>query len=88
MKQGFIYFIALRDEFVKIGYSTTPLKRFSSLQVGCPYPLKLVGLIPGTKEEEAEVQEMFSSWHVRGEWYRFNNQIWDYIHDQEILAEG
>lgn len=67
---GFVYFVYGDSGRVKIGYTGDPLKRFGHLRTNCPDKLTLLGLIPGTKEDERQWHEMFRSDHLFGEWFR------------------
>lgn len=74
-----IYFIECQDPhyengLVKIGYTRTVKScklRLTDLQIGCPYPLKLIALVPkGTQRMERELHKAFSDLKVRGEWFK------------------
>ena len=47
MQRFLIYFFAtVNNEFIKIGYATSNLyRRKEQVQVGCPIPIKLLGVI-------------------------------------------
>ncbi|RMD65790.1 hypothetical protein D6817_05415 [Candidatus Pacearchaeota archaeon] len=75
-----IYFIRGKESGnIKIGYSTTPEKRRSNLQTAHYEELELIGLMRGTREDEARIQQMFSQFNIRGEWYRPVEEILDFI---------
>lgn len=73
---GYVYFIQaqrseteLTENWVKIGYSVHPGWRVAELQTGCPYPIRLIQAIPGTKKHEERMHRYFSEHKVHGEWY-------------------
>lgn len=69
-RQDNVYFI--RDSFngfVKIGYSKSPLNRFSDLAGGHPTPLDLIGVVPGTVAHEREAHRLWSPLRIGGEWF-------------------
>lgn len=70
--KGYVYFIqAGIDGPIKIGFSKTdPSRRMGQLQAGCPWELRLLGFIPGTKFDEKLLQEKFSQFNIRREWFR------------------
>lgn len=72
LERGYIYFIRCNnaDGFIKIGFATNTGLRLSALGVGAPYPLELLAVMPGSREDEAALHERFSSDHVRGEWFQ------------------
>lgn len=69
--KGFVYFIQVgTDGPIKIGFSKEdPLRRLNDLQAGCPWDLRLVGALPGTKFHERLLQEKFSEFKIRREWF-------------------
>lgn len=78
---GFVYFIACEPmEAVKIGYtSSNPFSRMSSLQTGCPSPLKLLAFVPGSLDDERRLHECFQPLHIQGEWFRNELKLRDLI---------
>ena len=65
---GNIYFIKCGN-FVKIGYAKDVSKRLSELQVGNPYPLTIMTVIPGTLRLEALFHQALQGYRERGEWF-------------------
>ena len=69
-KRGCVYFIqAGEDGPIKIGFSKDVESRLTDLQVASPEELRLLRTIEGTKEDEAHVHYLFSSYRLRGEWF-------------------
>jgi hypothetical protein len=68
---GFIYAVRspnMRDNRIKIGFSTEPKKRFQKLKTGLT-DLEVIDCWPGTKAEEKHLHELFASRRVAGEWF-------------------
>jgi len=66
-----IYFIRGKESGnIKIGYSADPEQRKSNLQTANYEELEFIGIMDGSIEDEAKIQEMFSTFNIRGEWYR------------------
>lgn len=76
---GLLYFIVCGDA-VKVGYTShTIQKRMVDLQVGNPVELTLYAIFPAKPEHEALAQDKLKHLHIRGEWYRFNDEIRDLV---------
>lgn len=69
---GRVYFIQIEAAGpIKIGFTRgKPLDRMEILQCGCPWPLRLVGSVPGTKRNENWLHEKFSQFKMLREWFR------------------
>jgi hypothetical protein len=81
-----IYFIQeleKADGPVKIGYAgggeRGVARRLYALQIGCPYELRIIGVMTGGHREEAATHKRFSSDRLRGEWFVFTRELADYI---------
>lgn len=69
MDQGRVY-VARCQDLYKIGYTARdPQLRMADLQTGNPFPVELMGSIPGTRDTEAGLHAVFASRKVQGEWY-------------------
>jgi hypothetical protein len=66
-----IYFIeSYQQRAVKIGWTGYYLpSRVSTLQMGNPFRLELVGAVTGYREDEKSLHEKFEQYHIRGEWF-------------------
>jgi len=65
---------------IKIGYTRMDIaRRLSILQIGCPLPLKLIGLITNTREFEKELHKRFKKYLIRGEWFKKTGAVKRYI---------
>lgn len=68
-----IYFIQAEGVgHIKIGFTDAEgaSARLVSLQIGSPVLLKLLGVIPGTVEDEKNLHRRFAAHRVTGEWFR------------------
>ena len=76
-----IYFIEAEGTgMVKIGYTAQPPRsRLSGLQVGNPYLLRLLGVIPGNEQDELSQHSIYSHLHVRGDWFRAEAELADFL---------
>lgn len=81
-----IYFIQSGD-YVKIGYSKNPEKRLKSLQTGNQAPLKLLLVLDGGTDKEAELHERFAELRSRGEWFYHSNDLAHFIDNPNGRSE-
>ena len=77
-----IYFIQ-QQEFIKIGYGRDPYQRLGSLQSASPFKLTMRCIVEGNTKKEAELQEKFGRYNVRGEWFRLVPEIEAFIAENE-----
>ena len=77
-----VYFIQCLDEnrFIKVGMTRNVEKRLETLQIGNPYELKILAVIPCTSDKRArrterEVHKYFDHLRVRGEWFESSLEI-------------
>jgi hypothetical protein len=56
---------------VKIGRSSDPRIRLSSVQTGNPKRMQLLLVVPGAGEHEKALHDKFSVRHIGGEWFNF-----------------
>ncbi len=81
-----LYFIeAVGLNLIKIGHTTDIRERLSRLQMGCPVELRILFVIPGTANDETRLHFRFHELHARGEWFRAESALLDYI---EELRKG
>lgn len=86
-----IYFIqAAGIGHIKIGYTDADdaLIRLASLQIGSPVPLKLLGTIPGSLEDEKDLHRRFGSARVTGEWFKPVAELLALVPSSEPLICG
>lgn len=68
---GFVYFIqAGKNGPIKIGWTTSLEERIDALQTGCPFRLRVLAAIEGTKQDEAAYHRQFAEHRMRGEWFK------------------
>tara|TARA_R100001530_G_scaffold81228_1_gene56652 strand:+ start:52 stop:513 length:462 start_codon:yes stop_codon:yes gene_type:complete len=73
-----IYFIRCLDS-VKIGYSKNPRIRLSALQTANPNKLELLYSFPSFKHREETIHEDLVHLRKNGEWFKYNDEIDEYI---------
>jgi len=73
-----VYFVRVGD-FIKIGFASNPQSRILELSNGCPYEFKLLATITGDKTDERKLHRRFESLRHRGEWFRFESPLKEYI---------
>jgi hypothetical protein len=66
---GYVYAVA-DGKHIKIGWAKNLDKRLGELQISSPRDMRLLGSVIGFRHDERRIQERFSQYHVRGEWYR------------------
>jgi hypothetical protein len=82
---GFIYFVT--DGYaVKIGWSKNPSKRLGDMQVVHHRTLRIIGSLWGVKSSEALLHARFKHLHIRGEWFRWDAELHNFLEDMK--AEG
>lgn len=72
---GFIYAVGDGEGRVKIGWSGDPFKRLVKIRSDCPGNIRLLGLIDGTRQQEAELHALFGPWNVTREWFRLEGPV-------------
>lgn len=77
-----VYFIQCGDGGpIKIGYTDGDVeRRRCNLQSGSPYPLALLGTMPGGAKKEVELHQQFANARFRGEWF------WPVVELREFIA--
>ncbi len=82
---GRVYFVRCEQGGeIKIGFTKIEVGvRLSSMQSGCPYDLKVVGIIdPANRLLEAYLLMKFSPWTIRGEWFYPCSELIDFINSE------
>lgn len=66
-----VYFIKPvgMDGPIKIGCSTKPVGRLTTFSAWSPFPLELIGSVPGDFADEGRLHRRFSDLHTRKEWF-------------------
>lgn len=80
LPESVVYFIAAPEaEAIKVGITRQLDRRFSTLQMACPFSLVLLGVVPGNGVHERRIQLLFRREHMRGEWFRDGGQLRSFI---------
>lgn len=80
-----VYFIeTIGAPFVKIGVTQRGCShvRLTQIANGCPFQLRVLFALPGGFLRERQLHKQFGHLRVRGEWFRFTNEIRDFISHQ------
>lgn len=76
----YIYFIQNpADNTVKIGRSCNPEGRFRQLQGGSAHELKMLFVFKANLDKEIDLHDRFKKDRMGGEWFKFSDEILDYI---------
>ncbi len=75
---GSVYFIEIGD-YVKIGYTRAPASRAKRMLTDSPVEPKLLHSEPGTFKTEKMLHRRFTHLRVRGEWFRKEAGLLEYI---------
>lgn len=78
----YVYFAACQRDFVdaiKIGSAADPWKRVDELQMGCPYPIKLLGTMDGGAKDERRLHGFFEDSRMTPGWFRPDDDLIEYI---------
>lgn len=67
---GYLYAIKA-GRCVKLGYSTNPLHRMVKIQSDNHERCVLLGVVPATQDQEAELHGLLAPWRVSGEWFDY-----------------
>lgn len=81
-----VYFLRAGD-FVKIGWARDVEKRIKALQTANPHELELLGVIPGCDDVERVIHQRFNALHVRGEWYRAESSLLEFVARHGVARE-
>ena len=63
---------------VKIGTAIDPQGRLKALQTGHYESLHIIRLLEGNHERESFFHRQFRGWHIRHEWYHFDDSMMTY----------
>lgn len=80
----FVYFVTKKNHKrapIKIGKAIHVAQRLSTLQTSSPDELVCLGFLEGDDSLEAILHNRFGQYRVRGEWFRRNDEILQYIKD-------
>jgi hypothetical protein len=80
-KYIYIYFIQTGD-FIKIGQSLDWKKRIGNIKTASPYESKLLHVELNVLTFEASCHKRFKRLHHRGEWFRADRKLLDFINQR------
>lgn len=82
-----LYLMLCREaNSVKIGIADNAKSRLAYIQCGCPLDVELMAIVPGGgRALEKRLHRVFSKYHMRGEWYRYEGVV---KHFADGLAKG
>lgn len=73
---GFVYFIhAPEVARVKIGFATNVASRVNKIRSDSPVPVLLIGQMPGTLADEANMHRRFEAFRINREWFSASPQV-------------
>jgi len=75
---GWTYFVRDGDA-IKIGSSIRPQKRVEAIQTGSPRTIELLAIVPQSVADEFTTHQKFAHLRSRGEWFRAEPDLLDYI---------
>lgn len=81
-----VYFIACGDDLIKIGHTTNLRSRLRSLRTATPKELRVLLVIPGTRDDEQELHRRFSAHRAGREWFFRCDAILEFISAHRITA--
>lgn len=84
---GMVYFLANEENFIKIGFTTDVRRRLTTLQVGSASHQRLLGTMVGTSRMEGDIKHRFRRLRVRGEWFRPEKLLLDFIAEETRTEE-
>lgn len=64
-----IYFMGGDEGPIKIGLAADPQKRLASIQLTCPFEIRVLALAHGNRTDELGYHRRFAAHKVRGEWF-------------------
>jgi hypothetical protein len=83
-----VYFIeAVGSGYIKIGVARSVSKRLGIMQIGCPFPLRLLATCEGGITREREIHRKFNELSFRGEWFHDSPLLRTFIRRFSIIPE-
>jgi hypothetical protein len=68
--EGFVYFVQCpANGLIKIGVADDPARRFRDLSCQSPFPLVMLGTLPGGRSFESRMHGRFCHLRHHGEWF-------------------
>lgn len=81
-----VYLIADTErKYCKIGKSINPKERLGGIQTSSPLDLEIICTKEGSTNEEGYLHKKFQKYHIRGEWFQYNEEIVEYLNSIDII---
>lgn len=71
---GQVYFLR-RGRLVKIGFTKNPEQRIRNLELQAGQKVKVLGIFPGTYQDESTLHKRFKQYREIGEWFRNEGEV-------------
>lgn len=83
-----LYFIetVCPERFIKIGIASDVAVRLKKMQMGCPYELRVLAIIPNAANLEKPLHIKFVADRVTGEWFRRTDALLATIEELKRVA--
>lgn len=88
MSRVFIYFIGPKDGPIKIGKAKNVKARLSGIQTGHPEDLYVWGVMLANERVESALHNKFKHLSLRGEWFRRDKELIDFIEFHTLTDEA
>lgn len=86
-----VYFIGNTEEgCVKIGYSNNVEKRLGQLKTGCPFPIRILCIIPSESPVtlESTLHGKYKKYRLHGEWFKIEGKLKERLERLELPSDG
>ena len=64
---------------IKVGYASDISSRISTIQISTPEKLSLMFTFEGGKELEQYFHDRLKQFHIKGEWFKYNQFVKDFL---------
>lgn len=82
---GFVYFLHSPEvQRVKIGFAAMPPRRIEGIRNASPVELEWLGVIPGSRDDEAALHARFKEFRVRREWFSADPALMAFIRSEAL----
>lgn len=79
-EQGFVYIIGAAGlDRVRIGWTADLSRRPHELVRSSPVPLEFWAILPGTREDETDLQLRFAHLRTHNDWFAAEEDLWRYV---------
>lgn len=83
---GEMIYFAQCGALIKIGRSVDVKGRIHDLECGNPFPINVLGTVPGDREDEEEAHKALGSFRVKREWFRDCEEV--RAHLRKLIADA